>query len=484
MATAKEATEMTAIRTPDTEAEKTPEEDTNQNSDPTVPEEEETGGKEEVEPEEESPPLTYIDFLPQCFGPRLAGCDPTYATFQSVVEQANQWLRTTLQFSVVKCETVNYKLNPSDFRLEPDFCMQHFSSHGKNNYVRGLRLWLMPRTDQSVPTQQLGYITVLPDHSSGNLVRALLDIQPAAMRGVAHEQLFKEFDSLTVTMEKLNHHLQQKPLPGGILTVETLCLKAAESDRTEKFNTENTFWTECGKSTRLFLFATRIFYVVGTPAFEKLCYNDEIPDVLQYPEDFGLRIKFAPFSQTVSRAATWLTGKKNMRVVNFHSMTLKMEKTGGGVTFRTNPESAGFTEFQGLQESRYMKILRVFYVQNHKVADTPALHQSVRLTTRLFVPTKTAEGFETFSKTMERIIIWLNATGAPVLGMETVRYPVNPESDQGVSSERVDSVVSGYSGHYSLACVRLYFPCEFQEPPPEVVPATEEDQWGWACIIS
>ena len=31
---------------------------------------------------EESPPLTYIDFFPQCLGCRIEGCDPTYAEFQ------------------------------------------------------------------------------------------------------------------------------------------------------------------------------------------------------------------------------------------------------------------------------------------------------------------------------------------------------------------------------------------------------------------
>ena len=71
----------------------------------------------------------------------------------------------------------------------------------------------MPKTDSSVPTQQLAYITVLPDHSSGNLMTYLSSVQPAAMR-VHPDQLFDDIDSMPVTVEKLNHHLQQKPLPG------------------------------------------------------------------------------------------------------------------------------------------------------------------------------------------------------------------------------------------------------------------------------
>ncbi|XP_076436206.1 uncharacterized protein LOC143275813 [Babylonia areolata] len=464
-----QATELMEMQTPEAEPEKTKEEETTESSDPAVLEVKEVEKKEEPEPEEELPPMTYVDFLPQCFGSRLEGSEPIYSPFQTVVEQANQWLRTTPQFSAVKCETVDYKLSPTDFSVEPDTCFQHFSSHGKNVYIRGLRLWLMPRTDQSLPVQQLGYITVLPDHSSGNLEAAVSSIQPAAMR-INADQLLNEFDTMSATMDKLNHHLQQKPLPGRILTIETLCLKASESDRRDKFNSENTFWTECGKATRLFLFATRIFYVVGSPAFEKVCYYDEVPFMVQNPEDFGLRIKFAPFSQTVACAAAWLAG----------------QKVSVGL-YRINNNAAGFTESQGLQESRYVKILRIFYVRDRKVsAAPPALYQSVRLTTRLFLPSNTtgSRSFETFSKTVQRVIAWLQATGTPVLGMETVRYPLNPDREQGVSSDRVDCVVNAFSGQYSLTCIRLYFPCEFQEPPPEVVPETEEDYWGWACVVS
>jgi hypothetical protein len=70
----------------------------------------------------------------------------------------------------------------------------------------------MPKADPKAPVQQLGYITVLPDHASGasfslsGVTAALLRMHP--------EQLFPNFDSFSQMMEKLNHHLQQKPLPG------------------------------------------------------------------------------------------------------------------------------------------------------------------------------------------------------------------------------------------------------------------------------
>ena len=74
---------------------------------------------------------------------------------------------------------------------------------------------------------------------------------------------------------------------------------------------------------------------------------------------------------------------------------------------------AGYTETHSLQETRYVKILRVFFVKDQR-PDAPALYSSVHLTTRLFVPAKKiGRSFETFSKNMQRIIYWLNATGTP-----------------------------------------------------------------------
>ena len=73
------ATEMTEIQTPqasESSVEQSQEASTAQGPGPAILKV--TGD----EIEEESPPLTYIDFLPQCFGCRIEGSEPTYAEFQ------------------------------------------------------------------------------------------------------------------------------------------------------------------------------------------------------------------------------------------------------------------------------------------------------------------------------------------------------------------------------------------------------------------
>lgn len=72
---------------------------------------------------------------------------------------------------------------------------------------------------------------------------------------------------------------------------------------------------------------------------------------------------------------------------------------------------SGFAEAPSLLETRYIKILRIFYVKDQK-SENSSLYSSVHLTTRLFVPARPAgAGFESRSKTAQRIISWLSATG-------------------------------------------------------------------------
>lgn len=57
---------------------------------------------------------------------------------------------------------------------------------------------------------------------------------------------------------------------GKILTVESVPFKVVETETLEKLDTESTLWSESGRHSRMYLFAIRIFYFVGQPAFEKI----------------------------------------------------------------------------------------------------------------------------------------------------------------------------------------------------------------------
>ncbi|XP_025114118.1 uncharacterized protein LOC112576084 [Pomacea canaliculata] len=436
-------------------------------------------GKETVvESAEQLPPLTYVDFYPRCLGTKFAG-EPQYADFQTVVEEANQWLRSMPQFVVVKCETVESKLNSADFKADFDYSFCHVSSNGKNVYLKGLRLWLRPQGETPAPVQKLAYMTVLPDHN--NLVSTLASMVATISLRVAPDNVLPSFDSLPTMLQKLSRHLQQKPLPGKILTVETVTFKVMETASLDKIDTENCLWWESGRTTRMYVCGIRLFYEQGQPAFEQIGYHDEVPDIAQDHENFMHRVRFAPFSSIVSKAAHWLQGQQNIRAVNFQSLTFKAERPGGMGPYLIETTQSGFAEAPSLLETRYIKILRIFYVKDQK-SENSSLYSSVHLTTRLFVPARPAGAvFESRSKTAQRIISWLSATGVPVLSAETVRYAVDKDSEgTGVKEDRSDSVATTSAGQQYVTCVRLFFPCEFQEPPPEVVPQTAEE---WCVIV-
>ncbi len=59
--------------------------------------------------------------------------------YRTVVEQANQWLETTPQYLVTRCETVVKKLENPDYKLDNDVVFIHMSSHGSNTFLTGLR---------------------------------------------------------------------------------------------------------------------------------------------------------------------------------------------------------------------------------------------------------------------------------------------------------------------------------------------------------
>ncbi|GFR75250.1 hypothetical protein ElyMa_000450800 [Elysia marginata] len=412
------------------------------------------------EPEEPAtlPPLTYIDFIPQCLGSAIEGKEPDFAEFSTVVEQANQWLASMPQFLAIRCETISTKLG-KDFGLDNDSSLSHSSSNGRNVYLRVLRLWVTPRPETSAPSspQQISYISVLPDHPNGDLSTFLSSLAGGAANRTVGDLAMPTFDNMQQTVEKLNKHLQAKPLPGKILCVETLSFKCQETNTADKLNTEATVWSEGGANARVFLQGLRVFYLVGQPAYETLGIHDEEPDMMQSKEGMGLRLRFATFDQTVTRAAAWLKKEQGMRVVSIQSLNVKLERKFGTGPWILDANAAAYTENQSLIEKRYAKVLRIVYVREQKL-ESPSPYSTVTLTSRLFIPQR-IEGktFESFSKTVLRVIKWLNATNF------------------------IHWKIQGSQRQYKRD--KLYFPCTFQEPPPEV-PNEEDVGYGWGCVIS
>ncbi|CAG5128539.1 unnamed protein product [Candidula unifasciata] len=390
----------------------------------------------------ELPPLTYIDFIPECKESQTAGKEPSYADFGSVVDQANRWLLSALKFEVYKCETLSVKLS-ADYKPQTGQALLHVASNGKNSYLRILRLWLIPRTDSNSPAQQLGYITVLPDHASGSRTQ-VLNLFPGTTttRNVVEVNL-SSFDNVRTTVDRLNSQLQLKPLPGRVLTVETQTFKCLESGTCDKLNPEASLWSEAATTARLYLTGLRIFYVTGLPACEAIGFYDEVPEMFHSKDGLGLKVKFATVDQTLSKASHWLQRQQDVRVVSIQMIDVKLERTqvSNCTKVQCDPLQSGYTETPGLTEMRYTKILRIAYIKG-KTLDNSPLYSGINLTSRLFIPARIKRrNFETFSQTMHQVASWLRTSGTPLLMCETTRYYCS----------RPDFVINGFQSY--LMCI-------------------------------
>ncbi len=122
----------------------------------------EVQGVSKDNPETNTPSLGYADFLPRCLRPGNPTRSPVFDNIKSLIGFVNQWLQVNVQFVVVRCETIRRKVKENG-TIEIDSTSYHQSIYGNNDYIRGLRLWLLPRPsgDNSVP-QQLAYVNIVP----------------------------------------------------------------------------------------------------------------------------------------------------------------------------------------------------------------------------------------------------------------------------------------------------------------------------------
>ncbi|XP_069119387.1 uncharacterized protein [Argopecten irradians] len=287
--------------------------------------------------------------------------------------------------------------------------------------------------------------------------------------------------TMTNTIKGLNKQLARKPLPGVILNVENLTLRASSEQSRPQIvmDPECTSWAEVGRRNTVFVFAIRIFYLKGREEFCTIGFHDELPDMRRA----GASVKFGPFSNVVFKMGNWLKHQKNIRVVNMQSVDMQCNLDQSNV-YQVKTDVSGFMETAHLS-TRYAKILRLFYVTTSTKTALPP-YNTIQLKTRLFVPVRRAEkSFESFPKTMERVIKWLDYLRMPPFFVETVAYQIFTQGiGQAVLPDRVDSSVNRNSGRHILNTIRLYMPSEFIEPPPEIAPDVATVDQGWGCVIS
>ena len=116
-------------------------------------------------------------------------------SFSVLVTRANDWLRKNGHVCVKTCESIEVKGRldgVTDTNKSCYFEADHTKRKMRNMYIRALRLWVVPKTEDDPPEpQQIAYVNVVPARNE---------------LGV--------FDSFGDTVRKFNLHLRQRPLPG------------------------------------------------------------------------------------------------------------------------------------------------------------------------------------------------------------------------------------------------------------------------------
>ncbi|KAL1421551.1 hypothetical protein MTO96_022990 [Rhipicephalus appendiculatus] len=368
--------------------------------------------------------LSFVDFLPYCISSGGLFSTPTFEPFRVLLQRANDWLKENCTWEVKTCESVEFKTSSEVVNTE----RMTYYEYGEQStrYVRSLRLWLVPRLDQSRPCPAAG---VPQPHPTTDRVMQGLFGMPT-------------FETLHELLERYNQQLMHQPAPGRVLAVETQEMKIPSYSN---FDPDRSYWSEYGGRNRHFLFVVRVFYELGSTSCEEIGVAD-----------------------------FWCSQQGSLRFCNAQSLEIKL-KSGTMV----DTQRMSYTE-HAERTTFFVRVLRVAYskepipVEGGLPPSPPlALHcktfMPLQLTRGIFVPE-----FESLSATKKRVEAWIRATGARVLSCETVamRLFTGGEAHAGIESSFTYN--NGNRSEYWIFVLRVYLDGTYQEPPQEVMPPPPE----------
>ncbi|KAK8781545.1 hypothetical protein V5799_017113 [Amblyomma americanum] len=416
--------------------------------------------------------LTFVDFLPYCTNPGGFASLPTFEPFRVLVQRANQWLQENCTWEVKTCESVEFKASQS-VNIERMTYLEYGEHH--TCYMRGLRLWLVPRMDQSRPAQQLDYCNLIPQQTA-----------PAGTFGLP------TFETLQDLLQRYNSQRVYQPAPGRVLVVETQEMKIPSFSN---FDPDRSFWTEHGARSRQFLFVVRVFYELGSAGPEEIGVADFVP-VQQSAGGAFTMPTYEPFSYVVARAAQWCSQQSSLRFCNAQSLEIKLRSDPAqGLSFGTmsnrtvvDTQRMSYTEHANVG-TFYVRVLRVAYSRELAPLEgglppSPPL----ALHCKTFMPLPLTKGvlmpeFESLSATKKRVEAWIRATGARVLSCETAAMRLFSGGEAYAGTETSFTYNNGEHNEFWIFVLRIYMDGAYQEPPEEMLPPVPEVHDTGCCVI-
>ncbi|XP_055346564.1 uncharacterized protein LOC129594034 isoform X2 [Paramacrobiotus metropolitanus] len=307
--------------------------------------------------------LVSVDFIPGCIKEGGMFSLAEYEPFSAVLRRANEWLGSCPTLQLKSCETVEFLAAHSGALF--NYVESDYLTGSHSHSVRALRLWLQPRTDGSSVTQQIGYFNIIPAANLFNINTGLL----ATVRQVTAERL----DTL---IEQTNTMLVREPVPGRIVTIETVVLQVKPDGG---IDSDSTSWFGVGNARDTFVCMLRVYYEAGPPQYETIGVADFVPAVLM--EGVGLLGPplLEPYPQVLAKTHHWLMNQSDIRVTNIQTMLHKQKLTAHLDTLRM-----AYTEDM---LSYYVRYLRVAFVKvNPHAVPGSGILRPVNLNSKLFAP--------------------------------------------------------------------------------------------------
>lgn len=371
--------------------------------------------------------LTAVDFV----------AESRTSRFPQLIELANVWLKCNPDWQIKVCETVLFRnKDRSDLDRSPFI-------RSKRKVTVGLRLWIIPSDGLHAHQQQLGYVNHIPP-------------VPPRQNGALH---FEELG--TVIASRLNDSFRSNPLPGKVLTVETLSISCSNDGACDP---DRTIYVESGR----FGCGLRIFFDIGVPSYETIGIVDFFPrHVLQpgdRPNDYHFRkTKYEPFPHLFGQVSQWCREQQQVRICNIQCLSSSMH---------------------GDTSHHFIRFLRLVYFNPMTSSNVPSPSPGLQniLTCKTFLPVQTTNGdppippqFETLKQTLSRISQWTKAHGVRIVGAETCPIRIFTGTE-GLEGPLATDVYPGPQRHF-VRIVHLYLDGDYPDPPVEMRPIAYR---GWS----
>ncbi|CAL1298532.1 unnamed protein product, partial [Larinioides sclopetarius] len=209
-------------------------------------------------------PICFIVyFLPECRDPGGIFSQPQFANFRTLIDRANDWLRTNRRWKVITCESVEFKAKGDNVSYDKMVYLE-YGEH-TTTYVRGLRLWVGEKETDFDIAQQIGYLNLVPNEIGGG-------------GGIFSSP---DYECLDDVVSKYNREVRTRPLPGRIITIESQEIKLKHSLEVDP---DRSHWVERGSGPKRFIFVLRIFFEISDGVPEEIEEGAVNPQKMNYLE--------------------------------------------------------------------------------------------------------------------------------------------------------------------------------------------------------